>query len=693
MAFPARRRAIWEVIVVAAACYATARLGLLLQLPGTSVSAVWPASGIGLAAVLLLGPRVWPGITVAAFFTYSATLPLASVDDVVTAAVIAAGHTLEPLTAWALITRVSGTHNPFERAGYALWFGSSTVVAGIVSATIGVTALHLDGLISRDIYETAWLTWLVGHVAGMIVLAPAIYAWGRNRSLRVSVSRGVELAAMIGVSLLVGEMVFGRLGNVQVALSRPYLPVLLWAAFRFGQRETSTLGVIASVQAVAHTWAATSVPAAAGSATAMATLLLGASATPHDWLRALQFFLCSTVTVGLIVAAAVAERDKSKRELADSERRFRTVFEQAAVGVALVDSSTGRFLRVNQRYGDIVGYTPEQMCTLRFQEITHPEDLQSDLANLRRLNAGEQTSYSLEKRYLKQDGTAVWVSLTVSPMTPGKPSHNHITIVEDITPRKQAERELREINQTLEERVRERTSLMEIANRQMEEQIQERLKVERQLLASLEEKEILLREVHHRVKNNLSIISSLLYLEADTSGDVHTTRVLEQAQHRVRSMALAHEELHRSGNVADVDARQYFERLSSYLAQSYPLTSRKILIDIKVDPILFDHNTAISCGLIFTELLTNAFKHGFAANRSGTITVRVRANPNYTCALVVADDGAGIAREHMENEPSTLGLRLVKVLTNQLGGTFTINPKERGTDAVVEFPHVPFARA
>ena len=306
MAFPARRRAIWEVIVVAAAGYATARLGLLLQLPGTSVSAVWPASGIGLAAVLLLGPRVWPGITVAAFLTYSATLPLASVDDVVTAAVIAAGHTLEPLTAWALITRVSGTHNPFERAGYALWFGSSTVVAGIVSATIGVTALHLDGLISRDIYETAWLTWLVGHVAGMIVLAPAIYAWGRNRSLRVSASRGVELAAMLGVSLLVGEMVFGRLGNVQVALSRPYLPVLLWAAFRFGQRETSTLGVIASVQAVAHTWAATSVPAAAGSATAMATLLLGASATPHDWLRALQFFLCSTVAVGLIVAAAVA---------------------------------------------------------------------------------------------------------------------------------------------------------------------------------------------------------------------------------------------------------------------------------------------------------------------------------------------------------------------------------------------------
>ena len=673
------------MIAVAVAYYAAARLGLLLQTPGTNVSAVWPPSGIGLAAMLLLGPRIWPGITVAAFFAYFATLPFTSGAEVATAAVIAAGHTIEQLIAWALITRVSGTDSPFERAWNAFWFGTATVVAATVSATIGVTALHLDDLISSDLYTSAWLTWLVADVAAMIVLAPAIYAWGRNPSLRMSFGRKCELAVMIGLSLLVGEMLFGRLRNVQVALSRPYQPVLLWAAFRFGQRETSTLGVIASVQAVSHTWAAMALPTAAGSETAIATLLLGASTMPQDWLRALQFFLCSTVTVGLVVAAAVAERDKSKRDLAFSERRFRTVFEQAAVGVALVDSPTGRFLRVNQRYADIVGRTPAEMCSLTFQEMTHPEDLPADLVNLGRLKTGETASYSLEKRYLKRDGAAVWVNLTVSPMTPGKPSHNHIAIVEDITARKRAERELRDINQTLEERVRERTSLIEVTNRQLEEQIQERLKAELQLRSSLEEKEILLREVHHRVKNNLSIVSSLLYLEADASGDGHTTRVLEEAQHRVRSMALVHEELYQAGSFADVDVRQYFDRLSSYLLQSYPLGSRQISFDIKVEAILLDPDSAIACGLIFTELLTNAFKHGFAGNRSGTITVRVRMNPNDTCALVVADDGAGIARERVENDSSTLGLRLVKLLTNQLGGTFRIDPKQRGTDAVVEF--------
>jgi len=691
VAFLDRRRTIWEVVAVAIAYYATARLGLFLQLPGTHVSAVWPPSGIGLAAMLLLGPRIWPGITVAAFFAHLATLPLTPGADVATAAVIAAGHTLEQLIAWALISRVCGTDNPFERAWSAFWFGAATVVAGMVSATIGVTALHLDDLISSDLYTSAWLTWLIGDVAGMIVLAPAIYAWGRNPLLGMSFGRKCELAVIVGLSLLVGEMLFGRLGNVQAALSRPYQPILLWAAFRFGQRETSTLGVIASVQAVSHTWAAVALPTAAGSTTAIATLLLGASTMPHNWLPALQFFLCSTVTVGLIVAAAVAERDKSKRQLADSERRFRTVFEQAAVGVALVDSSTGQFLRVNQRYADIVGYAPTQMCALTFQEITHPEDLEADLANLRRLKAGDQASYSLEKRYLRHDGSVVWVNLTVSPMTPGRSSRNHITIVEDITARKRAERELRDINQTLEERVRERTSLMEVTNRRLEEQIQERLKAEWQLRSSLEEKEILLREVHHRVKNNLSIVSSLLYLEADASSDGNTTRVLEEAQRRVRSMALVHEELYQTGTSVDVDVRKYFERLSSYLLQSYPLASRQISFDINVDSILLDPDAAIACGLIFTELLTNAFKHGFAGNRSGTITVRVRVNPNDTCALVVADDGAGIVRERPENEPATMGLRLVQVLTNQLGGTFKINPKARGTDAVVEFPLRAFA--
>jgi two-component sensor histidine kinase/integral membrane sensor domain MASE1 len=538
MASSSSRRAAGETIAVGIGYFAAAQIGLLLQLPGTNMPAVWPPAGIGLAAVLLLGRRVWPAVTIAAFLANLQALSFAPAH-VIAAALVAAGHTLESLTARALIARVCGSANPFDRTRHALWFVLAATVAGALSATVGVTSLQLTGVVTGHAYTSAWLTWVVSDVAGMIVLAPAIVAWVRNPSLQMSFPRACELAALAGLALLTGEMVFGTIGSVQVALSKPYQPLLLWTAFRFGQRETSTLGVIASMQAVSHTWAATMAPAAGGSATVMATLLLGTSSAPADWLRALQFFLFTTVTLALIVAAAVAERDQSRRAL-------------------------------------------------------------------------------------------------------------------------------RDINQTLEERVRDRTS---------------------RLRASLEEKETLMREVHHRVKNNLSVVSSLLYLEADAAGNAHTARTLDDAQHRVRSIALVHDELYRSGNVTELDARQYFERLSSYLSQSYSLAPRQIVVDMHVDDsLVLDADSAISCGLVFTELLTNAFKHGFVDNRSGTIAVRLRRRANDICALEVADDGVGITGEQANTDSSTLGLRLVRLLTRQLRGTFAIGATARGTTAVVEFP-------
>ena len=158
MSFPATRRALVEAAAVGIACYVSARLGLLLQLPGTNASAIWPSSGIGLAALLLLGKHVWPGIAVAAFFANLLTLPMAS--PAVAATMIAIGNTLEQLLALALIQRVSGAANPFERTRHALGFAAATVVAGLLAATVGVTTLHLAGVIDAATYRPAWMTWL-----------------------------------------------------------------------------------------------------------------------------------------------------------------------------------------------------------------------------------------------------------------------------------------------------------------------------------------------------------------------------------------------------------------------------------------------------------------------------------------------------------------------------------------------------
>ncbi len=140
----------------------------------------------------------------------------------------------------------------------------------------------------------------------------------------------------------------------------------------------------------------------------------------------------------------ITERKRAEKELVESERRFRTLFEQAAVGVAEIDPLSGRFIHVNKRYCDIVGLSMDEMLKTSFQSITHPEDLENDLAHMRSLIAGDIKEFSIDKRYIRKDGGIVWVSLTVYPTWLwGETPSRHIAIVEDITERKKAEGALR----------------------------------------------------------------------------------------------------------------------------------------------------------------------------------------------------------------------------------------------------------
>jgi diguanylate cyclase (GGDEF)-like protein/PAS domain S-box-containing protein len=144
----------------------------------------------------------------------------------------------------------------------------------------------------------------------------------------------------------------------------------------------------------------------------------------------------------LLISRDVTAQYQAEVALAESELHLRTIFEQAAVGVALIDSNSGRFLRVNQRYCDIAGYTAQEMLDNTFMGITHPDDLEADLANMARLRAGDIREFTMEKRYVRKDGSTVWVSLSVSPTwEPGEASSHHIAVVQDITGRKLAEAE------------------------------------------------------------------------------------------------------------------------------------------------------------------------------------------------------------------------------------------------------------
>jgi len=181
----------------------------------------------------------------------------------------------------------------------------------------------------------------------------------------------------------------------------------------------------------------------------------------------------------LLVTSILTERKKAENGLKASEKRFRIIFQQVAVGVAQIVSKTGGFVRINQKYCDIVGYTKEEMAAITFIAITHPDDIHADLDNMQQLIEGKIGEFSMEKRYIHKDGSIVWVNLTVSPMwKAGESPDFHIAVVEDITNRKMIEEELKALNISLEYRITERTKELNDKNIRLNKEIVERKKSE-----------------------------------------------------------------------------------------------------------------------------------------------------------------------------------------------------------------------
>ena len=197
--------------------------------------------------------------------------------------------------------------------------------------------------------------------------------------------------------------------------------------------------------------------------------------------------------------------------------------------------------------------------------------------------------------------------------------------------------------------------------------ITERKLAEQQLRASLVEKEVLLKEVHHRVKNNLQIISSLLALQARATADADVHRMFEECQGRIRSMALIHEQLYQSGELSRIDFSEYVQRLCYHLADSSAVLDGRVVLRIDVAAAPLPINLAIPCGMILNELVSNALKHAFPGDRRGQICVSFHVAGRHH-KLSVRDSGVGMDDRSSTHKNNTLGLKVVDALVRQLGG-------------------------
>ncbi|WP_372743817.1 histidine kinase dimerization/phosphoacceptor domain -containing protein [Nostoc sp. C052] len=337
----------------------------------------------------------------------------------------------------------------------------------------------------------------------------------------------------------------------------------------------------------------------------------------------------------------------------ESEQRFRATFHQAAVGIAHV-AIDGSWLLVNQRLCNILGYTPEELQLLTFQDITHPDDLKADLKYFDQILADNIPTYSIEKRYFCKDSSIVWVNVTVSLMRElsGEPKY-FISVIEDISERQAALRD----------------------RQQWEEQIQ----------ASLLEKEVLLKEIYHRVKNNLQVISSLLNLQSAYIKDEQDLIIFRQSQQRIESMALVHEKLYQSQDLAKINFGEYIRDLVASLFAAYEVNEDAIALIINIDDRVFlGLDTAIPCSLIIHELVSNSLKYAFPTGRNGTISINLKKDHKNQITLVVSDDGIGLPSNFDFKNIASLGWLLVDALSNQLSG----NIKIQG-DMGVEF-HLTF---
>ena len=215
--------------------------------------------------------------------------------------------------------------------------------------------------------------------------------------------------------------------------------------------------------------------------------------------------------------------------------------------------------------------------------------------------------------------------------------------------------------------------------------ITERKLAGEQIKASLREKEVLLKEIHHRVKNTMQVIISLLRFQADKIEDKPYANMFEESQNRIKSMALIHERLYQSKDFSNIDFNKYVETLLNELFISFGVNRNRVKMTINIKDVSFDLENAIPCGLILNETVSNSLKYAFPKNREGEIKISLWAVNGDALELIIGDDGVGIPENVDLENAESLGLYIIKMLTEyQLGGVIELN-REKGTEYHIKF--------
>lgn len=332
-------------------------------------------------------------------------------------------------------------------------------------------------------------------------------------------------------------------------------------------------------------------------------------------------------------------------DLNESRNRFRDTFEQAAVGIA--HHTKGRnWLRINNRTCELLGYSQEELLTKNYKEILHPEDIKISQNLDQKLLNKKIEYYRSEQRYIRKDGSVLETITTKSLANKeDDDSEYFITIIEDISKQKEAENKLKD---------------------------------------TIRQKEMLLAELHHRVKNNLALITALSELQLSFINDESRKKIIQDIRMRIKTIALAHDSFSDEKAKAHLNFSNYLHDLLSFIEHTFAAKSKNIIINRDIDQTLMNINQAIPCGMICNELVSNAYLHAFDSNsEKKEITVSFKKE-NDTGVIEISDNGAGLKEEGQFQDPKTFGFMIVKTLSQQLSADVEIH-NNSGTRFLMRF--------
>ena len=353
---------------------------------------------------------------------------------------------------------------------------------------------------------------------------------------------------------------------------------------------------------------------------------------------------------GEIVGAMGVSRDitaikKAEEELRLSEERHRAIYDQAYIGIARI-AKMGRFLLVNERLCDMLDYSSEELYKKTFYELGLPEEVEEGLVDWDQLLSGKIKNFSREQTYVRKDGELLSANVTVSLVRDSNDNPNYfVAVFEDITERKEYERQLEE---------------------------------------SIKEKEVLLKEVHHRVKNNMQVISSILNLQSSYISDENALAILRESQDRIKSMSFVHESLYQSKTLSEVNFAEYIQNITRNLYHSYGRPEGGIDLEFELENLYLNLDTSIPCGLIINEIVSNSLKYAFHGRAKGKIKIEFSKLSDGRLKLIVSDDGIGLAEDFDIENAESLGLQLVTTLITQVSGELEIDVS-RGTKFNIVF--------